>query len=225
MEVVPRGLAIVMNSLCSSRSPDRRTSWTLLPWSVESASADTVFSQPDPQVIAVHGQRFCTVIPYPDGRTASLAVRPDGTAAYGDGTSYEIRIFRLAAAPASRAVEDAPADDALSVMLLRRDAPRPELPPDAIAKYRERVTRPPSLNTTRDDWFQAIEAALDTPAWPRYRAAFNALEWDDRGNLWVRRVGEEDAQTVDWDVFDPELNYLGAVSSRPPSRCTRSQET
>ena len=40
---------------------------------------------------------------------------------------------------------------------------------------------------------------------PRYRAAFNALEWDDRGNLWVRRVGEEDAQTVDWDVFDPEL--------------------
>jgi len=71
--------------------------------------------------------------------------------------------------------------------------------------------RPPSPNTPRDDWFQAIEAALDTFTWPRYRAEFNALEWDDRGNLWVRRIGEESAQTVDWAVFDPELNDLGAV--------------
>src|SRR5690606_24963882 len=104
----------------------------------------------DPGQLAVYGQRFCTGLLSPDGRRPSLAVKPDGTAAYGDGTSYEIRIVRLSAAPAQRSVEDASMSDALALTLLRRDTPRPELTAEAIAAFRERATRPPSPNTLGD---------------------------------------------------------------------------
>lgn len=212
IEVVPGGLAVVVSVGCSMPPPeDRRPRWTLVTWNVEAATIDTVLSEVDPGQLAVYGQRFCTGLLSPDGRRPSLAVKPDGTAAYGDGTSYEIRIVRLSAAPAQRSVEDASMSDALALTLLRRDTPRPELTAEAIAAFRERATRPPSPNTLGDEWTRAVEAAIDSVSWPRHRGAFDALEWDDRGNLWVRRVGEEKSETADWDVFDPELTYFGAV--------------
>src|SRR5690606_12729845 len=49
IEVVPGGLAVVVTSGCSLPPPeDRRPRWTLLTWSVEAATADTVVSQVDP---------------------------------------------------------------------------------------------------------------------------------------------------------------------------------
>ncbi len=101
--------------------------------------------------------------------------------------------------------------DAQPVRMVRRDvAPRPVSKSD-VDVYRDEFPNGRGRDglKPRDRRFvEGILTQMDMPlAWP----AFDAIEYDDLGNLWVRLSGGSAEAVRKWDVFDNQRRYLGVV--------------
>lgn len=123
---------------------------------------------------------YLTRIPF--ATSGSWAVRGN-TVLEGDGTTYEVRTRT---------------HDGQLVEILRR-AHRPAPVTDEIeAAYRtERVERSEDPAARRK-----AEATFAAMPLPETIAAFDDLEVDAQGNLWVRRVPLPGSDTFEFDVFD-----------------------
>ncbi|HZD04847.1 MAG TPA: hypothetical protein VE173_08010, partial [Longimicrobiales bacterium] len=168
-------------------------------------------------LLAIYGEHFCTSIPALAGPRNSVAIRRDGSAAFGDGLTYEIALFDLTADTARHYDGTLPAPARL---IRRRTTPSP-VSDEEIETYRTRWTTSPEGRPPPDrDRLEAFEAAWDSVGFPEIRPYFDALLWDDEGRLWVGRVHPEDAQLRTWDVFSEEGDLLGAVELPAELRVT-----
>jgi hypothetical protein len=224
---VPGGYSIVLSTGCSLPPPEeRRPQWKLLTLDRGAIISDTLALYTARSLLPLYGSgdSFCTTTRAPAARNHSLAVRPDGLAAYGEGESYEIRTLplRVTATEPRADASSAPATgfataekaDALRhpLRIIRRDIqPLPFTPAEA-ATYRAERIREYESRDSRRDMIAALEAAWDTTAFPRTWPAFDALHWDDRDHLWARRGGPDTTPTRAWDIFDPEGIFLGTVA-------------
>lgn len=63
----------------------------------------------------------------------------------------------------------------------------------------------------RYEWFTRQGGELDPSKVPSVKPAFGMPFFDDQGYLWVRAVNAADAPPA-YDIFDPDLRYLGQVA-------------
>lgn len=205
---VAGGSVVVLGTGCSLPAPDdRRPMWKLLTLGPEASIRDTVALRPRQELMAIYGESFCTSTPRPGGPRNSIAVRPDGTAAFGDGEDYEVAILRLTADTTRSWDGTLPTP----VRLIRRRADPLRLSREAIDAHRETYTTSPEGEPVDRDRLRAFEAAWDSLGFPDRHPFFDALRWDDEGRLWVGRVGPEDAPSRTWEVFSEEGELLGAT--------------
>lgn len=207
---VPGGAVVVLGTGCSMPPPeDRRPKWKLLTLGPDGSVRDTVALRDRHDLLAIYGERFCTSVPALGGPRNSLALRADGTAAFGDGAAYEVAVFNLTADTARRyggGTLPTP------VRLIRRNVEPSRITEQEIETYRTRWTTSPEGRPPPDrDRLEAFETAWDSVGFPRARPYFDALLWDDQGRLWVGRVAPEEAELRTWDVFSEEGELLGAV--------------
>ena len=129
----------------------------------------------------------------------SVAVAPDGSFVVGDGVgAYLIRKYRSDGTPAGE---------------IRRAIPRVRRTPTEIrAENDRRAARMGAMRQGRmggapaGDHGAAPRTSLDERSW--FESA--ALQFDEKGRLWVRAERNVPGRTV-LDVFDPAGAYLGEV--------------
>ena len=101
--------------------------------------------------------------------------------------------------------------DAEAVRMVRRDVPPRSVSKSDVDVYRDEFPNGrgmDGLNPRDLRWLEDILAQMDMPTgWP----AFDAIEYDDVGNLWVRLPGGSTETVRKWDVFDNQRRYLGDV--------------
>lgn len=101
--------------------------------------------------------------------------------------------------------------DAQPVRMVQRDVPPRPVSESDVDAYRDEFPNGKGMDglNPRDlRWLEGILAQIDMPsAWP----AFDAIEYDDLGNLWVRLPGGSNEAVRKWDVFSTQRLYLGDV--------------
>ncbi|TVP45876.1 MAG: hypothetical protein EA350_08280 [Gemmatimonadales bacterium] len=128
--------------------------------------------------------------PHPFGRHAVLAVGEDRVH-IGTSESFEVLVFDHAAE--LRAIFRGPAPDL-------------EIRPEHLARYREEGESAENPEFHARMARQMAEADMP-PSFP----AYDRLELDDQGHLWVREFRKPGEEGPFWHVFDPDGALLGRV--------------
>jgi len=128
--------------------------------------------------------------PHPFGRHAVLAVGEDRVH-IGTSERFEVMVFDHAAE--LRAIFRGPAPDL-------------EIRPEHLALHREegRAVEDP-------EWHAALARQMEEVEMPPSFPAYDRLELDDQGHLWVREFRKPGEEGPFWHVFDPEGALLGRV--------------
>jgi len=164
-------------------------------FSTTGAFVDTVgvFAGPDQfiesQVNA--NQAFVSVSTPPFGRNPAAAVHGDRLY-YGSADSYEIQCYSQ--------------DGTLTSIIRRNVAPRPVTPDDLQHLIERDLAEIEDANDRRDtrERYDKMPVAETMPAYER-------LEVDDLGNLWVREYDPDSEGSSTWTVFDADGQMLGTV--------------
>ena len=123
-------------------------------------------------------------------------VGPAGQIAFGFGGTYEITVYTESWEPDAR--------------MTRAVTPRAVTNAD-ISDFRRRFPfggGTDSLSPILRRFAEGVLRSLEMPeTWPY----FDDLVYDGVGRLWVRRPPSRGDLVAEWDVFDAELRYLGAV--------------
>lgn len=205
---IPHGWVAVFGTGCSMPRPeDLRPKWKMLVLDSAAAVRDTVTIRTNRSELAIYGQQFCSSTDALGEPRNSLAVRPDGLAAFGDGSTYQIALFRLRADRPGGYHGTMP----LPELLIRREKQALPLSKERIATYKKlHMTRPDGKPLGRDN-LDALNAAWDTVGFPAQYPYFDALVWDHQHRLWVGETPAEKATSQPWAVFDDQGKLLADV--------------
>lgn len=139
-----------------------------------------------------------TKVPFQDDgvmRFTSPAVRSDGSFAFGEGSEeYLIHLYT----PSGKLARS-----------LRREVKRRPRTGEEIAARRDRWSLAGQGRRRADGGGAGPEVEVD-PLQPHF-GSLSALQFDERGRLWVRTSRASAGRTV-FDVFGVDLDYLGEVS-------------
>ncbi len=136
------------------------------------------------------GERTVSLMDLPFGVTPDLAVNETGFF-FGTGERYEVELFDFAGR---------------LQRLIKLDVHVQAVTPDDLERYRTR-----RLGAVSESRRPGIERMLERVPFPDSMPAYDALEVDEAGNLWVRDyVPEWEAETR-WIVFDPDGAVLGTL--------------
>jgi hypothetical protein len=128
--------------------------------------------------------------PHPFGRRAVLAVGEDRVL-IGTSERFEVMVFDHAAD--LRAIFRGPAPDL-------------EIRPEHLALYREE-----GLASGDPEWHAVLARQMAEIEMPSSFPAYDRLELDVEGHLWVREFRKPGHEGPFWHVFDPEGALLGRV--------------
>lgn len=138
-------------------------------------------------------------VPFQDGegmRFTSPAVRDDGAFAFGEGSEeYLVHFY-------------GPAGDLRASV--RRDLDRRPRTAEEIAALRDRRMMAGGSGRRRAEGGVGGDAPEIDPLQPHFRQ-LRALQFDERGRLWVRTSRGLPGRTI-FDVFGADLRYVGEVS-------------
>ncbi len=143
------------------------------------------------------GDNFSVFLsPRPFGRSTVLAARDEGFC-FGSSDTYEIRCF---------------ASDGSLVQIIRRPlANRPVTAADVDDLKQQQLA-----DTDDDNARRRIERLFSSVPIPETMPAYDGLEIDAGGNIWVREYSWADDAERHWTVFDASGRMLGDIAL-PPS--------
>jgi hypothetical protein len=205
---VPEGFVAVFVTGCRLPRPkDLRPLWKVVTLDPTGAVRDTVAILTNTATLPIYWATGCSGMNALGRAGPQLAVRPDGRAAYGDGSTYQVALFDLPAAPPGGYHGAMPKPD----LVIRRQAEAPTLSQDSIDAYRSRYTKPPKDRPVNRDMIHAVEAAWDSTGFPDHLPFYRALLWDDQGRLWVGETPAEHATVQRWAVYGDEGALLAEM--------------
>lgn len=166
---------------------------------------DTLVTARSSDMIPYRTETFLMVITAPFPRASYWAVAPDGRIAFGRSDAYDISLYEY---PSETRGETGAVLHARMVAKVRRVAPPlPATDPDVEA-YREHWLGREGLPPDRRRRYEEMLGSATYPStWP----AFQDLEFDTEGRLWVKQSSHYADSTAAWDVMDVDGRYLGAV--------------
>lgn len=206
---IPGGFLALFGGGCRLPAPeDRRPFWKVLATDTEGLVIDTVMVRVARDVLAIYGDRFCTAAQMIGAPHHSIAVQPNGLAAYGDGRDYDIRVFQVSLESGEQLSGVPP----IPIRIIRRSLNATPLGSDEISDFKERYRFNPDGSPVDRERWEAIETAWDTLGFPDSHRFFDALLWDDEERLWVRRQGWQEGKPDIWDLFDSAGLLIGEVS-------------
>lgn len=157
-------------------------------------------------LVRLQGTGFDTVlarVPFQtDGvmRFTSPAVRDDGAFAFGDGSeTYVIQVY---------------GPDGELHRTVRRDVERRPRTAAEIAALRDRLVMAGGPGRRQAEGGTGRDGPEIDALQPHFQP-LSALQFDERGRLWVRTSRALPPRTA-FDVFDPDLQYLGEVDVDRP---------
>lgn len=205
---VPEGFVAVFVTGCRLPRPkDLRPLWKAVTLDPTGAVRDTVAILANTATLPIYWATGCSGMNALGRAGPQLAVRPDGRAAYGDGSTYQVALFDLPAAPPGGYHGAMPTPS----LVIRRRAQAPALTHDSIDAYRNRYTKPPKDRPVDQAMIHAIEAAWDSTGFPDHLPFYRALLWDDDGRLWVGETPPEHATAQRWAVYSDEGELLAEM--------------
>lgn len=187
--------------------PGRDGTGTLLRVSADGSVIDTILAFDGPRMIAVRAQwRYPLLFPTPFAPGPHWDIGPDARIAFGYGDRNDIAVLDGAGRQVQRLQWDMPPSSVTGADV--RDF-RASFPWGDGVKGLDPATR------------DAAKRVLDTLAMPVAWPAFDAIRFDDRGRLWVRRAAGDRIPISEWDVFANGTQRLGTV--RLPRRLSVRQ--
>lgn len=191
-----------------SREGQNRQAVVVVRHARDGAPLDTVARLPGSELYRIVEQSGSMMMvgysPAPFARMQQVAVG-GGVVYAGAGDAYEVEVYGT----------ERPADQGQTATrpparLIRLARPNRPVTGAEVAEFR----RVSLARATNDDLRRRIERYLANATYPKEMPAYQGLQVDARGNLWVeayRAPGEEVAPR--WEVFDPDGVWLGTVET------------
>ena len=143
-----------------------------------------------------HRGRHAESFPKPFPARWHYAVGPVGQIGFGHGGTYEITVY-------TQSWE-------ASASMTRPVIPRRVTNAD-IDNFRRRFPFGGGMDRLQPRMRRLAATILGDLEIPDFWPFFDELIYDSVGRLWVRRPVRREDAVAEWDVFDAELRYLGAV--------------
>jgi len=132
-----------------------------------------------------------TGVAVPFARNGHTTVAPGGYY-YGTGESYEVTFYSRTGEPQR---------------VIRRPVQNQPVTDDVKRSWVQRLAGQSSTGNMRD----LQDRMLKSVQFPETLPAYRDLLTDDEGNLWVREYTVSKDSVIDWQVFDVDGKWLGAV--------------